>query len=233
LVKATRQWFETIVLGQKLCPFAAPLSGRGNHHHNQNNPLLRIVASTATIAEQAVADLQAEISYLLQSSSQPQEEAESSGTAITNEKNNNHNIRHPITTLVVFDNVAFVKDYVNFIKLSWTLQQACIVEPDLTEHLQLVFFHPQAVHSTYQSTGNTNDEDAGEYTIRSPYPTVHLLREIDVLRAVQSGYPQLDTLSQRNKVKLRTHGTSKCRQRLLDCYPEDVGTTTKTTTPTT
>jgi len=50
----------------------------------------------------------------------------------------------------------------------------------LTGLIQIASFHPQYQFADLVST------DIGNYTNRSPYPTLHLLRESSVLRATQS-----------------------------------------------
>ena len=62
---------------------------------------------------------------------------------------------------------------------------------DLTGVIQVASFHPQ-----YQFAG-TEDDDMGNATNRSPYPTLHLLREESVERAVDA-FPGADKLCEAN-----------------------------------
>ncbi len=55
-----------------------------------------------------------------------------------------------------------------------------LAELDLEDDLQIASFHPR-----YQFAG-TDAEDIGNYTNRSPYPMLHLLRETSVTRAAAS-----------------------------------------------
>ncbi len=57
--------------------------------------------------------------------------------------------------------------------------------------LQIASFHPQ-----YQFAGSQSD-DIENYSNRSPYPTLHLLREESIDRAVDS-YPDTDEIFQKN-----------------------------------
>lgn len=125
------------------------------------------------------------------------------------------NRRHE-TTLIVFDPAAIpdVRDFRSFVQLSWRLQLEAVVDHGHGEDLQLVLFHPEAKHDTYTASSG----DAADYTIRSPFPTVHLLREMDVMQAVTSGYPELESLPARNKAKLRKLGVEQCASRLDECY---------------
>ena len=58
-------------------------------------------------------------------------------------------------------------DYLNL--LDWF--QQLLEQAELTEHVQLASFHPQ-----YQFDGMAAD-DLSHFTNRSPYPTIHLLRQ--------------------------------------------------------
>ena len=194
-VDSTQKWFERVVIGEKLCPFASPLL--------KQEGLLRIVPSSATSVEEAIADVKKEVYDLV------------GDPEATHE-----------TTLVVlndyeekFDTPNFVHDYMEFVRLSWELQTEAVGETYASK-VQLVLFHPRATHQTYGSMAEDDNDDraAGDYTIRSPFPTVHLLREEDVLKAVQSGYPDLEYLPSRNKAKLAEQGVDTCRKRLQECY---------------
>lgn len=196
LVAATQRWFDLTVVGQKLCPFASPLIKTDDNDNNK----LRIIASAAETVEQAALDVAAEAQFLLRGVTEY-----------------HHDSSHPETTLVVFD-APFVQNFRDFVRLSWTLQEKAVVDQGFADELQLVLFHPQATHQTYGVKLDDDDDDPADYTIRSPYPTVHLLREIDVMRAVTSKYPQLDQVPTRNKARLRAQGIEACRQRLQDCY---------------
>ncbi len=53
--------------------------------------------------------------------------------------------------------------------------QGLLERRGLVGQLQLVLFHPLAVHSAYTDGGLP---DAADYSIRSPLPTFHFLREV-------------------------------------------------------
>ena len=65
--------------------------------------------------------------------------------------------------------------------------------------LQVASFHPQ-----YQFEGSQPD-DIENYTNRSPYPTLHLLREASIERAL-SGLPDPEEIYRRNIRTLRSLG---------------------------
>lgn len=185
-VNATYNWFENIVVGQKLCPFAPPL---------QRDPeLMRVVSSPENVDRRQSIDLVREEAHaLVGTEAAPAHE----------------------TTLIILDTPEWSRDYREFVRLSWDLQEQVVEEAGLVGTLQLVLFHPLATHQTY--AGWAEEEDAADYTIRSPYPTVHLLREVDVLQAVQGGYPNLETLPMRNQAKLIQQGSDACKRRLEEC----------------
>ena len=70
---------------------------------------------------------------------------------------------------------------------------------DLVGELQVASFHPQ-----YQFA-DTEPDDIDNYTNRSPYPTLHLLREDSIERAVDA-FPEASEIFERNIATLRTLG---------------------------
>jgi hypothetical protein len=196
-IAATYQWFQTVVIGQKLCPFAPPL---------QKSPhLMRIVCCDIDTNRTKAIEL-------------VQQEA----LALVGETGSPTNKTHE-TTLVILDfettGSNTTTDFRDFVRFSWDLQEQAVEQAGLLGKLQLVLFHPRATHQTY---GTMEEDNPGDYTIRSPYPTVHLLREDDVLRAVEGGYPKLETLPARNQAKMKEQGLEVCRRRLAECYVQDV-----------
>ena len=76
---------------------------------------------------------------------------------------------------------------------------AVLEELDLLGELQIASFHPR-----YQFAG-TAPEDIENYTNRSPYPMLHLLRESSVERAMEV-CPDTTAIYRRNVLTLRTLG---------------------------
>jgi uncharacterized protein len=71
--------------------------------------------------------------------------------------------------------------------------------------LQVASFHPQ-----YQFA-ETQIDDASNFTNRSPYPTLHLLREESVARAVEI-FPDVDGIYQKNIATLRKLGIDEIKK---------------------
>lgn len=78
-------------------------------------------------------------------------------------------------------------DYNDFIDVA----DAAVAELDLDGVLQVASFHPQ-----YQFA-DTGPDDITNYTNRSPYPTLHLIREASVDRAVEA-FPDAADIFEKN-----------------------------------
>ena len=79
------------------------------------------------------------------------------------------------TSLLMFtQGLDVFDDYLDL--LDWF--QQLLEQAELTEHMQLASFHPQ-----YQFEGVAAD-DLSHFTNRSPYPTVHLLRQAQMTKAL-------------------------------------------------
>ncbi|SBV37938.1 conserved hypothetical protein [uncultured Stenotrophomonas sp.] len=92
------------------------------------------------------------------------------------------------TTLIVHPQVlGDFLDYNDFLDNA----DAAVEALDLQGILQVASFHPR-----YQFAG-TAPSDVGNYTNRAPYPTLHLLREDSVERAV-AAFPDPDVIVERN-----------------------------------
>ncbi|NBW94904.1 MAG: DUF1415 domain-containing protein [Bacteroidetes bacterium] len=77
-------------------------------------------------------------------------------------------------------------------------------ELGLDGDIQIASFHP-----TYQFAG-TRPEDASNYTNRSPYPMLHLIREEDVSRAVET-HPDVSGIPSRNIALMQEIGVDKLK----------------------
>ncbi|MFT3763318.1 MAG: DUF1415 domain-containing protein [Pseudoxanthomonas sp.] len=82
---------------------------------------------------------------------------------------------------------------------------AAVAALDLEGVLQVASFHPQ-----YRFAGSDAD-DIENYTNRSPYPTLHLLREESIDRAVEA-FPDPDAIVERNVETLRRLGHQGWRE---------------------
>lgn len=100
------------------------------------------------------------------------------------------------TTLIVHPGVlGDFLDYNDFLDVA----DAIVAEMELDGVIQVASFHPQ-----YQFEGTAGD-DITNYTNRSPYPTLHLLREESVDEAVAM-HPNPDSIPTRNIATMKRLG---------------------------
>jgi hypothetical protein len=86
-------------------------------------------------------------------------------------------------------------DFNDFLQLA----EAAVEEHELEGIIQIASFHPQ-----FQFEGTEHD-DMGNYTNRAPFPTLHLLREASIERAV-AAFPEAETIYERNIERLEKLG---------------------------
>ncbi|HKV06717.1 MAG TPA: DUF1415 domain-containing protein [Thermoanaerobaculia bacterium] len=86
-------------------------------------------------------------------------------------------------------------DYNDFLGVA----EAAVEELGLSGVLQVASFHPR-----YQFAG-TEPDDVENYTNRSPYPILHLLREESVERAVEA-FPETERIYEKNIETMRRLG---------------------------
>jgi hypothetical protein len=100
------------------------------------------------------------------------------------------------TTLLIHPHVlGDFLDYNDFLEVA----DCALAELGLESIVQIASFHP-----AYRFAG-TPDNDITNYTNRSPYPILHLLRESSVSRAV-ADYPDTDRIFEENIQKLERIG---------------------------
>jgi uncharacterized protein len=106
------------------------------------------------------------------------------------------------TTLLVHPQVLTdFLDYNDFLDLA----DAAVEELQLDGELQVASFHPD-----YQFA-DTLPDDPGNFSNRSPYPTLHLLRESSIDRAL-GAFPDTEALAERNVERLRKLGVQGWRE---------------------
>jgi hypothetical protein len=101
-------------------------------------------------------------------------------------------------------------DYNDFLDMA----DATVDALGLTGEIQIASFHPR-----YQFAGSGSD-DIENYTNRSPYPMLHLLRESSVERAALAS-PDVDAIPARNRETLRHLGLEGWRRLWLAGPRED------------
>lgn len=86
-------------------------------------------------------------------------------------------------------------DYNDFLEVA----DAAAAEPQFNDELQVASFHPQFQFA------DTTPEDIENYTNRSPYPMLHLLREDSVERAVEA-FPEAEQIYEKNIATMQALG---------------------------
>ena len=99
------------------------------------------------------------------------------------------------TMLMAPDMLADFLDFNDFLAEA----DALLAERGLEGTVQIASFHPDF------QFGGTAPDDITNYTNRAPYPTLHLLREDSVARAVQA-FPEAEAIFERNMQTLEDLG---------------------------
>ncbi|MEO8464597.1 MAG: DUF1415 domain-containing protein [Gammaproteobacteria bacterium] len=172
----TRNWVEKVVIGLRLCPFAAAPYQRGQ---------VRYRVSEQTTAAGLIEDLAEELLHL------------ASADPLVCE-----------TSLLIHPHMLHdFLDYNQFLDQA----DATVASLGLTGELQIASFHP-----AYQFAGTAPD-DIENYSNRSPYPMLHVLREASVQRAAVT-LARVDEITEHNIATLRKLGDAGWRE-LLDRDP--------------
>ena len=98
------------------------------------------------------------------------------------------------------------EDYWDFLAVA----EALIREQKLEGEIQVAGFHPE-----FRFAG-TDDDDAANYTNRSPFPMIHLLREDSITQALDH-YSNPDAIPERNIELLREMGLKKIQELRARC----------------
>jgi len=98
-------------------------------------------------------------------------------------------------------------DYNDFLELADSL----LIDMELEGIYQIASFHPN-----YQF-GGTNFDDAENYTNRSPYQMLHLIREASLEKAV-ANYPDPEDIPERNINIMNELGADKMKVLLEECF---------------
>jgi hypothetical protein len=109
------------------------------------------------------------------------------------------------TTLIVHPQV--LQDFYDFNDFLGVAEEA-LAELGLEGVLQITSFHPQFQFA------DAEPDDIGNATNRAPFPTLHLLREDSIERAVQA-FPEAESIYERNIATLQRLGPEGWR-RLMD-----------------
>ena len=87
---------------------------------------------------------------------------------------------------------------------------ALLIDMNLEGVYQIASFHPRYCFA------DTHADDVENYTNRSPFPMLHLIREESLERAV-ANYPDADKIPERNVALLKKLGLTEMKALLLAC----------------
>ena len=156
-VKATKLWFETIVIGKKLCPFAPPLLEKKLDNTLSNDvstitdkkfPKLRIHASNSLTHTSLIDEITNEAQLLVNGDTtniimdSTTYDIDSTNCVKITESDQNEDIEYhqnhekPETTLVVL-HPSLCQSFRDFIQISWELQSQAIVQSGFVNDLQI------------------------------------------------------------------------------------------------
>ncbi|NJN34636.1 MAG: DUF1415 domain-containing protein [Saprospiraceae bacterium] len=108
------------------------------------------------------------------------------------------------TTLIILGEIlSDFEDYLDFIEMS----EIVVEQLDLEGVFQVASFHPD-----YQFE-ETEPFEAENYTNRSPFPIIHLLRENSVTRAIEA-FPEVGDIPARNIETMNNLGLEKIKKML-------------------
>ena len=114
------------------------------------------------------------------------------------------------TTLLIHPGV--LEDFYDYNDF-FDLVEGLLVQDGYEGEFQVASFHPD-----YQFEG-TRPEDAENYTNRSPYPMLHLIRE-DSLEQAVTHYPDVDAIPQRNIDTMNALGAPHHQAVLAGCLQQ-------------
>ncbi|NOQ79107.1 MAG: DUF1415 family protein, partial [Gammaproteobacteria bacterium] len=97
-------------------------------------------------------------------------------------------------------------DYLDFLDIANQL----LIDQGYESVYQLASFHPDYCFE------QSDEDDAANYTNRSPYPTLHIIREKSLAKALQS-YPDPELIPERNVEYCQSLGLKKMQEMLKHC----------------
>ena len=110
------------------------------------------------------------------------------------------------TSLLIYpDAYQSFDDYLDLLELANHLLE----DLDYAGTYQIASFHPD-----YRFEGNAED-DASNFSNRSPYPMLHLIRESGLEKAI-ANYPNVEQIPENNIKKLREIGYQEMQRKLKD-----------------
>jgi uncharacterized protein len=164
----TLLWIRRIVIGLNLCPFAK---------QSVQSQQLRINVIRGNDISQIIQIVQNEMNMLLQPQQQPQHQHQQS----LPQQQQQH------TTTIIVCPECYPNDFIQYLNVVHEIEDIIQYNQQYDGIIQLASFHPY-----YCFDGSNSYTDPDNCTNQSPYPTFHLLREMDVSHVVNHCIPNQD-----------------------------------------
>ena len=115
------------------------------------------------------------------------------------------------TTLLIYPTLfANFEDYLDLVAMG----QDFLRQLNYEGVYQLATFHPEYLFA------DAAEDDPANYTNRSPYPMLHILREASVEKAI-ANHPDAEGIPQRNITHARREGLTRMKRQRDDCMKAD------------
>lgn len=112
------------------------------------------------------------------------------------------------TTLIIFPTLfRNFYDYLDFVELA----EACLADQGYDGVYQIATFHPDYIFD------GTMEDDVTNYTNRSPYPMLHLLRESSLDKAI-AFHGNTEQIPEENILKMQELGKQSIEKILQACF---------------
>lgn len=111
------------------------------------------------------------------------------------------------TALIIFPKMTDFGDFLDFAQLVET----CLEKEQLDEHIQVAHFHPD-----YQFQDAVDENDVENFTNRSPFPILHLIKVSDLHAALEAYPSDPADIWKKNKVTMKALGLSAAISTLAD-----------------
>ena len=203
-VIATELWVERVVIGLDLCPWARPIFQQNQLKFTEfqlSKPLkLNVVENYENSRyDQLVAchDFSLhEINQLINLKSQNSNDDSYNNNNNNNNMNSSINNNQYVSTIIILPDLTDFELFLDLVdKIESTLESL-----SLTEYIQIATFHPKY---KFENSKNTDVEN---YTNRSPYPLIHLLRVKDVTIAINKYNGETNKIYEKNIETMQTIG---------------------------
>jgi uncharacterized protein len=112
--------------------------------------------------------------------------------------------------LIIPEGFQFFTSYLNLVETA----EKFLEKENYEGVYQIASFHPQYLFA------GSNEDDPANYTNRSPYPMLHILRE-ESLSKVIDNFPNVDDIPEKNIKHAQAKGLAQMKLLLFNCLEEN------------